>query len=109
MKSTGEFDATAIRGDGMLQDVAGIVLWDGAQAAVSHLATAPKLCVWAIVAMFACFEEFIFALYRILLTYHPEPLLKWQEEDPKLLRRLRRAAESDSSQRAGAGMGRTLK
>lgn len=97
--STKQFSVKALRVEGARHALQEIAVWKGPCAAKNHLGTAPKLCAWGVVEMFACFEVFIFELYRIFLNHHPDSLIKGQEPEHKTLRRLQREAEADPSKR----------
>lgn len=79
-------------------DDGGIAEWDGLTASEAHRKTVPMLSAFGIIDLYANLEEVIFVLYRIYLNYHPEKILEGGEF--KDLRRLRRQAESDASQRS---------
>lgn len=72
--------------------------WDGITASEAHRKTVPMLTAFGIIDLYANLEEVIFDLYRIYLNYHPEKIL--EGDNFKELRRLRRQAETDSSQAA---------
>lgn len=42
--------------------------WPGAQAAAAHLATAPKMCAWGYIELYAALETLVFDLYRVYLS-----------------------------------------
>lgn len=69
--------------------------WPGDKAAKAHLDTAPKMCAWGFIELYACFEEFVFDLYRTYLSHHPEDVI--QGEEFRHLRRLRREAQADAT------------
>ena len=70
-----------------------IAAWDGASASSNHLKVQPMLIAHGIIDLYACLEEWVFALYRGYLNQHPDRLL--QGNDFRELRRLRRAAAAD--------------
>jgi hypothetical protein len=59
-----------------------IVEWDFKTAAETHLKTAPMLCAYGLIDLYACFEEFIFDFYKIYLKHNPEHLLTGEENKP---------------------------
>lgn len=65
-----------------------IAEWDYAFAAQAHLESAPMLCAWGLMDMYAVLEEFVFSIYRIFLNSHPDCLM--QGPDFRDLRRLYR-------------------
>ncbi len=67
-----------------------IAQWDGETAAKNHLRTQPMLVAYGIIDLAACFEEWVFALYRCYLDQYPDLLIKGKEF--KDLRRLRKEA-----------------
>lgn len=67
--------------------------WDGATAARNHLQTQPLLVAYGIIDLAACFEEWVFGLYRCYLNQHPESLLRG--DDFKGLRQLRKKPTGD--------------
>lgn len=74
------FYATSLRADNTGEaKIVKIVEWDGNTAAKNHFMTQPRLVAYGIIDLAACFEEWIFALYRCYLTYHPDSLLRGQE------------------------------
>lgn len=70
--------------------------WPGAQAAAAHLATAPKMCAWGYIELYAALETLVFDLYRVYLSHNPDSIIRG--DDFKELRRLKRAAETDATQ-----------
>jgi len=71
--------------------------WPGEKAAKAHLDTAPKMCAWGFIELYACFEEFVFDLYRTYLRHHPDDLLRGKEFQH--LRQLRRESQIDPTKR----------
>ena len=85
------FVATSLRADATGQaDVVRVAEWDGDTAADNHLRTQPMLVAYGIIDLAACFEEWIFALYRCYLNQYPTSLIRG--DDYRDLRRLRREA-----------------
>jgi hypothetical protein len=75
-----------------------ITQWDGQTAADAHLKTMPMLAAFGIIDLYANLEEVIFSIYRTYLNHYPDSLLRGDEF--REFRRLRRAANSDSTQRS---------
>lgn len=74
------FYATALRVDNTGEPkIVQIAEWDGNTAAKNHLMTQPRLVAYGLIDLAACFEEWVFALYRCYLNYHPDSLLRGPE------------------------------
>ena len=67
--------------------------WDGDTAADNHLRTQAMLVSYGIIDMAACFEEWVFDLYRCYLNQHPKSLLQGDEQ--RELKRLWKNAKTD--------------
>lgn len=67
--------------------------WDGETAAKNHLNTQPMLVAYGIIDIAACFEEWVFDVYRCYLNQHPDSLIRG--DDFKDLRRLRKNSAGD--------------
>ena len=72
-----------------------IAQWRGEEASQRHLETIPMLVAYGVIDLFACLEEWLFAMYRLFLNQHPDGLLKGDDFRP--LRQLRRKAQADAS------------
>jgi hypothetical protein len=74
-----------------------LVVWPGDVASKAHIDTVPKMGIWGVIELFACFEDFLLTLYREFLTAHPESILSG--DDFKGLRKLRRDAATGVEQK----------
>jgi hypothetical protein len=93
----GNFTISGVRADktGRASSVL-LAEWPGPRAAEAHLATAPKMCSWGYIEMYAALETFVFDIYRVYLSHHPDSIIRG--DDFKALRQLKRAAETDTTQ-----------
>lgn len=90
----GDFEISGIRTDAVGRaERAILVQWPGAQAADAHLATAPKMCAWGYIELYAALETFVFDIYRVYLRHRPDSIIRGPEF--RTLRQLKRSAESD--------------
>lgn len=92
------FNVTSLRSNECVIDECVIAEWDGLTASEAHRKTVPMLSAFGIIDLYANLEEVIFVLYRTYLNYHPEKILV--DDKFRDLRRLRRQAETDASQRS---------
>lgn len=67
-----------------------IALWDMETTGKNYAETIPMIAAWGLLDLYSCIEEFVFELYRIYLTQHPESIIKGPEFSD--LRRLRKEA-----------------
>lgn len=74
-----------------------IAQWTGDTTAEAHLQTAPMLCAFGVIDLYANLEEVIFSLYRIYLNQHPDDIIKGP--DFQRLRSMRSAALVDPAKR----------
>jgi hypothetical protein len=94
-KEDKQFIINSIRVDNNVPKQTTIVEWDFKTAADVHLKSAPMLCAYGLIDLYACFEEFIFDFYKIYLTHNPEHLLTGDENKP--LKKLYKAYLADAS------------
>lgn len=94
-KEEKNFIINSIRVDKGVPKQTVIVEWDFKTAAEAHIKTAPMLCAYGLIDLYACFEEFIFDFYRIYLTHNPEHLLTGDENKP--LKKLYKLFLTDNS------------
>lgn len=93
------FVATSLRVDATGQaKVVRVAEWDGETAAKNHLRTQPMLVAYGIIDLAACFEEWVFALYRCYLNQYPQSLIRGDEY--KDLRRLWKKADGNPAMSA---------
>ena len=75
-----------------------LTVWDGKAASKTHRDTMSMLAAFGVIDLYAGLEDVVFALYRIFLNAHPEPLLEGDQY--RDLRKLRKASESDHALKA---------
>lgn len=86
------FTVDSLRANGLEN----IAFWDMETAAKNHGETIPMMAAWGLTDLYSCIEEFVFELYRIYLTQHPDSIIRGLDFSD--LRRIRREA-SDSAEK----------